>query len=115
MARKVSYSNGGPGGAGPGPRLAPSRASRFSVIFTISEFFHDFKWNSGFAVNFMGFHVFHADGATFATEWKTLAKRKAWGGFWRSLYREVAHFDEISGFSLHFMKYVKNRDISPKR
>ena len=56
---------------------------------------------------FVEFHVFHANGAFFAPEWKKLAKRKAWGGFWRSLYREVAHFDEISGFSLHFMKYAK--------
>ena len=36
---------------------------------------------------------------------KTLVKRKAWGGFWRSLYRKVAiftknaHFGEIHIFT----------------
>ncbi len=48
---------------------------------------------------------------------KTLVKRKAWGGFWRSLYRKVtifiqnAIFDEIHIFPHISMKMVENRGV----
>ena len=49
--------------------------------------------------------------------WKTLVKRKAWGGFWRSLYRKVTiftqntNFDEIHIFPHICTKMVENRGI----
>ena len=45
---------------------------------------------------------------------RTLVKRKAWGGFWRSLYREVAIFAknacfrEIHEFSLKSAHFTRN-------
>ena len=70
-----------------------------------------------FAVIFMNFLCFHENGAPFAPGWKTLDKRNAWGGFWRSLYRKVtifiqnAIFDEIHIFPHISMKMVENRGI----
>ena len=57
---------------------------------------------------------------------KTLVKRKAWGGFWRSLYRKVAIFTEtaylgeihmFSPKSAHFTKIPRfraNGDLAVK-
>ena len=48
---------------------------------------------------------------------KSLVKRKAWGGFWGCLYREVtistrnANFDAIQRFPHIFMKMFGNREI----
>ena len=69
-------------------------------------------WFSVFAVISTTFRVFHDDGASLAPGWETLVKRKAWGGFWRSLYRKVAHFWSNVGIFTHFMKMRENRDIS---
>ena len=44
---------------------------------------------------------------------KPLVKRKAWGGFWRSLYRKVAIFTENAHFD-EMHKFHQNQRISLK-
>ena len=68
-------------------------------------------------MNFMISQHFGETDASSPPRWKTLDKRKAWGGFWRSLYRKVtifiqnAIFDEIHIFRHISMKMVGNRGI----
>ena len=64
-------------------------------------------------MNFIKSPHFGGTDASSPPRWKTLVKRKAWGGFWRPLCREVsiftqnAHFYGNHGFS-------QNQRISPK-
>ena len=82
-----------------GPRRgragAPSGAKSRLPLFAISADFRDFHDSMRFPVISRNFHFSRfsgANGASFAPGSKSLVKHKAWGGFWRSLYRKVTIF-----------------------
>ena len=85
----------------------------------ISKKFIAFREIEHIYVNLVKITIFWLNGCPFSPGVKPLVKRKAWGGFWRSLYREVTvftentHFYEIHRFPHISVEMVGNRELPP--